>query len=57
MAALAGAAALAALAFWLALLLIPVAIVAGGIAYAAFRWRLWQAGGAFRGPPGPTIDG
>jgi hypothetical protein len=55
-AAVAGAVALAALAFWLAVLLIPVAILGAGIAYAAFRWRLWKAGGSFRGgPPGPTF--
>jgi predicted lysophospholipase L1 biosynthesis ABC-type transport system permease subunit len=41
-AVLAGLAAMAALALWLALALIPVAIVAAAIAYAAFRWRMWK---------------
>ncbi|MCC6718930.1 MAG: hypothetical protein IT555_13690 [Acetobacteraceae bacterium] len=35
--------ALAALALWFALMLIPVAIGAALIAYAVYRWRLWQA--------------
>jgi Flp pilus assembly protein TadB len=35
--------AVAALALWFALILIPVAIGAGLIAYGLFRWRLWQA--------------
>jgi len=41
-AVLAGALAAAALVLWFALLLIPVAIGAALIAYAAFRWRLWK---------------
>ena len=59
-AVVAGLAALAMLALWLALALIPVAIIGGGIAYAAYRWRLWQLGrsggdvppGRFRPPVG-----
>lgn len=47
-AVLAGLAAMAALALWVAFALIPVAIVAGLIAYGAFRWRLWRLGD----PPG-----
>ncbi len=43
-AVLAGMAAMAALALWLALALIPVAIVGGLIAYGAFRWRMWRLG-------------
>jgi hypothetical protein len=39
---------LAALALWFALIIIPVALVAGAIAYAAFRWRLWQVNGSAR---------
>jgi Flp pilus assembly protein TadB len=35
--------AVAALALWFALILIPVAIGAGLVAYGLFRWRLWQA--------------
>lgn len=34
----------AGLALWLALLMIPVVLVASAIAYGAWRWRLWQAG-------------
>ena len=33
----------AALALWLALVMIPVVLAAVAIAYAAYRWRLWQA--------------
>jgi hypothetical protein len=36
--------ALAALALWFALVLIPVAIVAGLIAWLAFRYQLWRGG-------------
>jgi hypothetical protein len=42
-ATLAGALAIAALALWFALILIPVALGAGLIAYGAFRWRMWRA--------------
>ena len=42
-AALAGALALAFVALWLALLLIPVAIGAGLIAWLAFRYQVWRA--------------
>jgi hypothetical protein len=41
---IAGGLAAAALAFWLALTLIPIAIVAGLIAYVAFRFNLWRIG-------------
>jgi hypothetical protein len=41
---LAGALALAAVALWFALVLIPVAIGAGLIAWLAFRYQLWRAG-------------
>lgn len=44
-AALAGGLAAAALAFWLALMLIPIAIAAGLIAYGLFRFERWRAGG------------
>ena len=33
----------AALALWLALVMIPVVLAAAAIAYGAYRWRLWQA--------------
>ena len=41
----AGLAASAALLIYLALILIPVAIVAGAVAYVALRLQLWRAGG------------
>ncbi len=52
-AAIAGALAVAALALWFALMLIPVAIGAALVAYGVLRWRMWKAGRAYRGP-GPT---
>jgi hypothetical protein len=51
---LAGALAIAALALWFALAIIPLAIAAGLIAYAIFRFQLWRAQGGFgsrRQPP------
>ena len=53
-AVIAGVLAVAALALWLAVLLIPVVIIAGAVAYGAFRWRMWKlgrsAGGQLRTP-------
>jgi fatty acid desaturase len=46
-AAVGTAVAIAALALWFALLLIPVVLVAALVAYGAFRWRLWRSGGTF----------
>jgi hypothetical protein len=43
-AVIAGVIAAAALALWVALALIPIAIAAGVIAYAALRWQMWRAG-------------
>ena len=43
-AVVAGALAVAALALWFALILIPVMLVAGLIAWRAFRFQLWRAG-------------
>lgn len=43
-AVLAAGLAMAALALWFALILIPVAIGAALLAYGAFRWRLWRSG-------------
>jgi hypothetical protein len=40
----AGLLALAAVALWFALVLIPVAIGAGLIAWLAFRYQLWRSG-------------
>ena len=47
-AVLAAGLAVAALMLWFALILIPVALGAGLIAYGAFRYRMWKAGGALR---------
>ncbi len=44
-AVVAGAIGLAFLALWLALILIPLAIAAAGVAWLAWRWRLWQQRG------------
>lgn len=44
---IAGGLAVSALAFWFALLLVPVAIVAALIAWAVFQWRMWQARRSF----------
>jgi len=43
-AAVAAALAVAAVALWFALILIPVVVVAGLIAWLAFRYQLWRAG-------------
>lgn len=40
---LAAGLAMAAFALWFALMLVPIAIGAALVAYAAFRWRLWKA--------------
>ena len=46
-AVLTGVIAVAALAFWVALALIPVALVAGVVAWAAIRFQLWRNGRHF----------
>ncbi|HUN44183.1 MAG TPA: hypothetical protein VMU81_28160 [Acetobacteraceae bacterium] len=43
LAVVAGGLALAAFALWLALFLVPVALIAGVIAWLAFRFKLWRA--------------
>ncbi len=51
-AAIAGALSLAAFALWIALIILPVALGAAVIAWLAFRFQLWRAGGSIRrGPP------
>lgn len=40
-----GCVALAAFALWIALVLIPVVIVAGIVAWLALRYQTWRAGG------------
>ncbi len=42
-----GMLAVAALALWFALFLIPVVFVAALVAYGLFRWRLWRSGRPF----------
>jgi len=45
----------ASFALWFALILIPVVVVAGAIAWLAFRYQVWRAGGVQRNrwPPTP----
>lgn len=45
-AVLAGMAAIAALAMWVLSMLLPVMVIAGGVAYAAFKYRQWRHRGA-----------
>jgi hypothetical protein len=40
--------ALAALFLWIALWLIPIALIAGGVAYVALRFQMWRLGRAPR---------
>ena len=42
-AAIAGALALAAFALWIALILLPIALLAGVIAWVALRYQIWRA--------------
>jgi len=44
-AAIAGAVVVTALVVWVASIMIPVALVAGVVAYAAFRFQSWRAEG------------
>ena len=44
-AVLAGAAAVAALALWIAALLLPVAVIAVAVAWGAYKYRTWRRGG------------
>jgi predicted lysophospholipase L1 biosynthesis ABC-type transport system permease subunit len=56
-AVIAGLVALAAFALWLALILIPVVILAAAVAYAAFRWRMWKLGRSAGGELRPPFGG
>jgi len=47
----AAAMALAAFALWIALILIPVVVLAGLIALLAFRYQVWRAGATVRRDP------
>ena len=55
-AALAGALVFAALALWLALIILPVAIGAAVIAWAIYRYQAWRAKGAAGGSIGGGRD-
>lgn len=48
-ATIAGSVVVAALALWFALALIPLVLGAALVAYLAFRFQLWRAGGSLRG--------
>lgn len=48
LAVLAGTAAIAALALWIVSMLLPVMLIAGGVAYATFKYRQWRGGAAPR---------
>ena len=53
-AVLAGALALAALIVWIAMwalmILVPLALLAGAVAWAAYRFQIWKNGGSLGGP-------
>ncbi|MDR3523884.1 MAG: hypothetical protein P4L66_07245 [Acetobacteraceae bacterium] len=48
LAVIAGAGVLATFAFWFAMVLIPIAVGAGLLAYGILRFRIWQASQAQR---------
>jgi hypothetical protein len=48
-AVLAGGLSIAAFALWLALIILPVALAAGVIAWLAFRYQMWRARSRFSG--------
>jgi hypothetical protein len=52
-AVMAAAGAVALLALWFALALIPVALGAGLVAYGVLRYQRWRGQGIFARPPGP----
>jgi hypothetical protein len=43
-AAIAGAVAVGALVLWVASVMIPIALIAGVVAYGAFRFQIWRHG-------------
>ena len=47
-AVLAGTAAVAALALWVLSMLLPVMVIAGGVAYATYKYRKWRGVGTRR---------
>ena len=46
---LATLAAIAAVALWLAMIILPIALGAAVIAWAIYRYQVWRAGGSVRG--------
>jgi hypothetical protein len=52
-AVMATAGAVALLALWFALALIPIALGAGLVAYGVLRYQRWRGVGIFARPPGP----
>jgi len=48
-AVLAGSVAIAAVALWLAMIILPIAVGAAVIAWAIYRYQVWRAGGSVRG--------
>jgi hypothetical protein len=56
-AVLAGALAVAVLALWLLAALIPIAVVAGVIAWVAIRFQLWRSRRAYNGLPPDLFRG
>ncbi len=48
-AVIAGGLTMAALALWVAMIILPIAIAAAVIAWAMFRYRMWRAGQSFGG--------
>ncbi len=56
-AVLAAAGAIAMLALWFALALIPIALGAGLVAYGVLRYQRWRGVGVFARPPGPFRGG
>lgn len=46
---IAGGLSLAALALWVAMIILPVALGAAVIAWIIFRYRMWRAGASFGG--------
>ena len=55
-AVISGAIALAAIALWLALIILPVAVGAAIVAWAIYRYKAWRAGASIRGMQGGSRD-
>ena len=55
-AVISGAIALAAIALWLALIILPIAVAAAIVAWAIYRYQAWRAGTSIRGMQGGSRD-